>query len=224
MDSSLGRMQEGAADTRSDRCCVIEQPFRGDVHTARGWNSPMPPGDAFTQFRFADEKEWGSENLSSNQDSSLYLDSQCLVRTLQELPLHLRLNVEADLVQEELPQELPQSTLKTITNLPQNPSIQKSAPSTAISTQEADHLPKGKPTQEVPVSGLDKELDFLLSLETPVKDTMAESPVHITEHDEQVACDIPATASVTEVPLPAEEKQTTVTSEDLEDWLDSMIA
>uniref|UniRef100_A0A8C3VBH9 Apoptosis and caspase activation inhibitor n=1 Tax=Catharus ustulatus TaxID=91951 RepID=A0A8C3VBH9_CATUS len=56
-------------------------------------------GDSFTQFRFADEKEWDKESICHKQFSALSVDCQSLVQALQELPLHLRLNVAAELVQ-----------------------------------------------------------------------------------------------------------------------------
>ncbi|XP_060616074.2 cell death regulator Aven isoform X1 [Anolis sagrei] len=70
-------------------------------------------GDSFTQFRFAEEKEWIVENLCQKQLSGLYVDCQSLVRALEELPLHLKLNVAAELVQEATPVVLPQIKLKS---------------------------------------------------------------------------------------------------------------
>uniref|UniRef100_A0A8C9BUA7 Apoptosis and caspase activation inhibitor n=2 Tax=Phocoena sinus TaxID=42100 RepID=A0A8C9BUA7_PHOSS len=65
-------------------------------------------GDSFSQFRFAEEKEWDSEASCPKQNSAFYVDCESLVRALQELPLSLRLNVAAELVQTALPLELPQ--------------------------------------------------------------------------------------------------------------------
>ncbi|PNI20004.1 AVEN isoform 2, partial [Pan troglodytes] len=58
--------------------------------------------DSFSQFRFAEEKEWDSEASCPKQNSAFYVDSELLVRALQELPLSLRLNVAAELVQMHL--------------------------------------------------------------------------------------------------------------------------
>ncbi|XP_072285159.1 cell death regulator Aven [Pyxicephalus adspersus] len=182
-------------------------------------------GDSFTQFRFADEKEWSSEKGSSAMDSSVYLDCQGLIRALQELPLHLRLNVEADLVQEELPQELPQMTLKSGSTMTQAGIVQKSSPATVAVTQDADPLTKPNVTQNPALPGLDDDLDFLLSLEAPVRENMTESPVQVQEQDQPLRLEEPATAALTDdVCLAVEEKPKAVTPEDLEDWLDSMIA
>nr|XP_003475460.1 cell death regulator Aven [Cavia porcellus] len=65
-------------------------------------------GDSFSQFRFAEEKEWDGEVSCSKQNSALYVDSMSLVQALQELPLSLRLNVAAELIQSVVPLELPQ--------------------------------------------------------------------------------------------------------------------
>ncbi|XP_018409706.1 PREDICTED: cell death regulator Aven [Nanorana parkeri] len=182
-------------------------------------------GDSFTQFRFADEKEWGAESGSSTKDSLVYLDSQGLISALQELPLHLRLNVEADLVQEELPQELPQMTLKSGSNMAQAYIVQKSSPTIGAATQESDPLSKDKSSNNPSLPGLDEELDFLLKLEAPVREGMVEFPDQVQEHDQQLSLEEPTTPTLTDdVCLAAEEKHQAVTPEDLEDWLDSMIA
>lgn len=65
-------------------------------------------GDSFSQFRFAEEKEWYSEASYPKQNSAFYVDCESLVQALQELPLSLRLNVAAELVQSALPLEVPQ--------------------------------------------------------------------------------------------------------------------
>ncbi|XP_072664764.1 cell death regulator Aven [Canis lupus baileyi] len=56
-------------------------------------------GDSFSQFRFVEEKEWDGEVSGPKQNSAFYVDCESLVRALQELPLSLRLNVAAELVQ-----------------------------------------------------------------------------------------------------------------------------
>ncbi|XP_066130284.1 cell death regulator Aven [Saccopteryx bilineata] len=65
-------------------------------------------GDSFSQFRFAEEKEWDTDASCPKQNSAFYVDCESLVQALQELPLSLRLNVAAELVQTALPLELPQ--------------------------------------------------------------------------------------------------------------------
>ncbi|XP_063804091.1 cell death regulator Aven isoform X2 [Pseudophryne corroboree] len=175
-------------------------------------------GDAFTQFRFADEREWAAEKLSTTQDSSVYLDSQSLVKALQELPLHLRLNIEADLVQEELPQELPPFMLKGNPNMAPTFTAQIITGSTVASDQAAASLPEPQTPQNPSLPALDEELDFLLSLDAPIREERAASPGVTKQHDEQVTCEEHDHAG-----SDALEAHKAVTSEDLEDWLDSMI-
>ncbi|KAL7871672.1 hypothetical protein SRHO_G00066550 [Serrasalmus rhombeus] len=64
-------------------------------------------GDSFTQFRFSEEKDWEMDSLAVNQVPVLSVDLEALAQSLQELPLHKRLNIEADLVQVTTPVELP---------------------------------------------------------------------------------------------------------------------
>ncbi|XP_078419370.1 cell death regulator Aven [Cetorhinus maximus] len=148
-------------------------------------------GDSFAQFRFAEEKEWEAEAPSSKQISPLFVDCQSLAQTLQELPLYLRLNVEAELVQITSPAELPQVTLKSVHDGPSKFSqfrAQATGPSGAVHTIPGSSVPQdpGKhtfnltltPVTQAPKGGppapqqtpdkLDEELDFLLQLETPV--------------------------------------------------------
>ncbi|XP_071971577.1 cell death regulator Aven isoform X2 [Engystomops pustulosus] len=181
-------------------------------------------GDSFAQFRFADEKDWAAENLSSKQDSSVFLDAQSLVRSLHTLPLHLRLNVEADLVQEELPQELPPSIAKGISNMPTF-TAQKESDSTVAPVQEEASKAEGKTSPDLSLVSHEEELDFLLSLEAPVTERPATYPDGTGEQDQQLPSKEPATSPMKAESCEAtEEKPKAITSEDLEDWLDSMIS
>lgn len=180
-------------------------------------------GDSFSQFRFADEKDWAAENLSSKQDSSVYLDSQSLVKALQNLPLHLRLNVEADLVQEELPQELPPLIAKGISNMPTFTG-QKGSGASVASKQDAASQPEAKTSLDPALSAHDEELDFLLRLEAPIAEKAAINPDGIREPDLEPPGEEHATSTLKAEPCVAtEEKPKGITPEDLEDWLDSMI-
>ncbi|XP_073495105.1 cell death regulator Aven [Phyllobates terribilis] len=181
-------------------------------------------GDSFTQFRFADEKGWTAENLGSTQDSCLYLDSQSLVNALHNLPLHLRLNVEADLVQEELPQELPPLLGKGISNVPVLTGQEGSGASVA-SENDVALQPETKASPDPSLPAHDEELDFLLSLKSPVTEKAATCPDGISEPDQQRSCEEQATSPMKDEPcVSAEENPKAITSEDLEDWLDSMIS
>ncbi|KAJ7417045.1 Cell death regulator Aven [Willisornis vidua] len=148
-------------------------------------------GDSFTQFRFADEKEWDKESICHKQFSALSIDCQSLVQALQELPLHLRLNVSADLVQASTPVELPQMKSKffedgkrreqlfqqspaqsktMLVSYPVDNSVAASEPGSkncsGANAREPFQRVHSLPKQET--DHLDEELDLLLNLEAPV--------------------------------------------------------
>ncbi|NXW10386.1 AVEN regulator, partial [Fregetta grallaria] len=148
-------------------------------------------GDSFTQFRFADEKEWGRESICHKQLSAFSVDCQSLVQALQELPLHLRLNVAAELVQASTPVELPQMKSKIIEDskrrellfrqsLAQSETVLVShsvgdsvAPSEPGSkngprASAAEPLQRARPLSKQETDHLDEELDLLLNLDAPV--------------------------------------------------------
>ncbi|KFP66766.1 Cell death regulator Aven, partial [Cariama cristata] len=148
-------------------------------------------GDSFTQFRFADEKEWDRESVCHKQLSALSVDCQSLVQALQELPLHLRLNVAAELVQASTPVELPQMKSKIIedskrrelqfrqpvaqseTALVSHPvgdSIALSEPGSKRGPRAsaAEPFQRALPLSKEETDHLDEELDLLLNLDTPI--------------------------------------------------------
>ncbi|NXJ50509.1 AVEN regulator, partial [Spizaetus tyrannus] len=148
-------------------------------------------GDSFTQFRFADEKEWDRESICHKQLSALSVDCQSLVQALQELPLHLRLNVAAELVQASIPVELPQMKSKIIEDskrrellfrqsLAQSETVLVSHPvgdSLAPSEPRSKNGPRASAAEpfqrahllsEQETDHLDEELDLLLNLDTPI--------------------------------------------------------
>ncbi|XP_020141527.2 cell death regulator Aven [Microcebus murinus] len=204
-------------------------------------------GDSFSQFRFAEEKEWDGEASCPKQNSALYVDSESLVRALQELPLSLRLNVAAELVQATVPLELPQVKPKRSDDgkrlgmqLKGPFSELKSAAPGCPESQGKDGLGPARASQKPasPVQAaadhLEEELDLLLNLDVPVKeednilpDQTSQDPK--SEKDEDVAQEekVPAKPSVTEEKNVEPEQPSTsrnVTEEELEDWLDSMIS
>ncbi|KFP30327.1 Cell death regulator Aven, partial [Colius striatus] len=147
-------------------------------------------GDSFTQFRFADEKEWGRESICHNQLSALSVDCQSLVQALQELPLHLRLNVDAELVQASTPVELPRMKTKItegnkrrellfrqslapsemgLVTHPVGDSVVPSEPG----SKNGPMASAGEPFQRTSLlskqetDNLDEELDLLLNLDAP---------------------------------------------------------
>ncbi|XP_078089430.1 cell death regulator Aven [Mustelus asterias] len=210
-------------------------------------------GDSFAQFRFAEEKEWEIEAPSSKQISPLFVDCQSLAHSLQELPLYLRLNVEAELVQITPPAELPQMTLKSMHDGPSKFSqFRAQDPSVAVHTIPISSVPEdaGKhtfnlslmpvtqaarsapPTLQQAPDKLDEELDFLLQLETPVG--KSNEAFSTGAQDAEALCN-PETANTSadstaaEVtdkinPQLAETTKKLDPEEELEDWLDSMIS
>ncbi|XP_019898305.2 cell death regulator Aven isoform X1 [Esox lucius] len=79
-----------------------KQETNSDMPTQRGTDYYVlleSAGDSFTQFRFSEEKEWEMDPLAANQMSAVLVDLPALAESLQELPLHRRLNLEAELIQ-----------------------------------------------------------------------------------------------------------------------------
>nr|XP_004055955.4 cell death regulator Aven [Gorilla gorilla gorilla] len=150
-------------------------------------------GDSFSQFRFAEEKEWDSAASCPKQNSAFYVDSELLVRALQELPLSLRLNVAAELVQATVPLELPQVKPKRTDDGkglgmqlkgPLGPGGRgpifelKSVAAGCPVLLSKDNPSPGpsrdsqKPTSPLQSAGdhLEEELDLLLNLDAPIKE------------------------------------------------------
>ncbi|OXB65701.1 hypothetical protein ASZ78_015452, partial [Callipepla squamata] len=207
--------------------------------------------DSFTQFRFAEEKDWDTENVYCKQLSALSVDCQSLAQALQELPLHLRLNVAAELVQASTPAELPQMKSKVVedckrreqfrqslsqretTSQPAGDSIASSESGTkrgpVTSAPEPLHRAQLLPKQES--DHLDEELDRLLNLDAPMDSVSGALPYNIpTEKDLKMESkeNDPPTADVPEEKSTAAQQEQSasrsVTEEELEDWLDSMIS
>uniref|UniRef100_A0AAZ3NQL7 Apoptosis, caspase activation inhibitor n=1 Tax=Oncorhynchus tshawytscha TaxID=74940 RepID=A0AAZ3NQL7_ONCTS len=91
LESNWDRYKESEKEEPSD-----------DTPTQRGTDYHVlleSAGDSFTQFRFSEEKEWDIDSLAANQFSAVFVDLPALAQSLQELPLHQRLNLEAELVQ-----------------------------------------------------------------------------------------------------------------------------
>ncbi|KFQ62091.1 Cell death regulator Aven, partial [Pelecanus crispus] len=147
-------------------------------------------GDSFAQFRFADEKEWDKESICHKQLSALSVDCQSLVQALQELPLHLRLNVAAELVQASTPVELPQMKSKiedgkrrellfrqslaqsetVLVSHPVGDSVAPSEPGrkNGPRASAAEPFQRAHPLSKQETDHLDEELDLLLNLDAPV--------------------------------------------------------
>ncbi|ELK05576.1 Cell death regulator Aven [Pteropus alecto] len=149
-------------------------------------------GDSFSQFRFAEEKEWDGEASCPKQNSAFYVNCESLVQALQELPLSLRLNVAAELVQTALPLELPQvkpkrndegkglgMQLKGALGLGGKGSVSELKSAAAgcplylgkDSPRPGPSTGSQKPTAPLQSAAdhLEEELDLLLNLDAPVK-------------------------------------------------------
>ncbi|KFW04117.1 Cell death regulator Aven, partial [Eurypyga helias] len=148
-------------------------------------------GDSCTQFRFADEKEWDRESICHKQLSALSVDCQSLAQALQELPLHLRLNVAAELVQASAPVELPQLKSKlaqdskrrellfrqplaqsgtVLVSHPVGDSVAPPEPGSKNGPRAgaAEPFQRDHPLSKQETDHLDEELDLLLNLDAPI--------------------------------------------------------
>ncbi|XP_035533977.1 cell death regulator Aven [Morone saxatilis] len=208
-------------------------------------------GDSFTQFRFSEEKDWEMDSFTASQMSAVFVDLPALAQSLQQVPLHLRLNLEAELVQVSTPVELPSMTLAPKQEISKTATL--TPPPAALkdlnTNQKVPAAPKpalvpdsqvSSSAAEPPVDDDDEELDQLLSLQKPVLGVSGSQCDSVA--DEESAVPEKACEEVKEVVLEVigekmeevKDKDVTprkcasvrkeVTEEDLEDWLDSMIS
>ncbi|NXK08528.1 AVEN regulator, partial [Herpetotheres cachinnans] len=190
--------------------------------------------------------------------SALSVDCQSLAQALQELPLHLRLNVAAELVQASTPVELPQMRSKIIEDskrrellfqqsLAQSERVLVSHPiggSVAPSEPGSKNGPRASaaepfqrayPLSKQVTDHLDEELDLLLNLDAPIdtENRPASGTLSYnipTEKDLKMDCkendplklDMPEEKSTASQQIQSTSK--TITEEELEEWLDSMIS
>ncbi|XP_054871851.1 cell death regulator Aven [Amphiprion ocellaris] len=206
-------------------------------------------GDSFTQFRFSEEKDWEMDPFAASQMSVVFVDLPALTQTLQQVPLHQRLNLEAELLQVATPVELPAMTLahkqempKTSTFTPPSAafkslSTDQKVPTAANPALASDSQVSSAVAQPLVDDDGDEELDRLLSLQKSVSGVAGKQSV--SGADEET--DIPE-QECEEVKEVIEEKveeevkdkdirpsksvsvKQEMTEEDLEDWLDSMIS
>lgn len=201
-------------------------------------------GDSFTQFRFSDEKDWEMDSLAKNQIPALFIDLPALTQSLQELPLHTRLNLEAELVQVTTPVELPSVTVPRRTDstltagLKASPAGREPGLDVSCSMKPVSvTTPTISVTTAVPpaTDDADQELDLLLNLQKPITEmTSAESlastddvpntPVQGSEEEERKDQIADMKETKPEEESEAKPTQQEVTEDDLEDWLDSMIS
>ncbi|NXU72351.1 AVEN regulator, partial [Oreotrochilus melanogaster] len=172
-------------------------------------------GNSFTQFRFADEREWERESVCNKQFPAFPVDCQSLAQALQELPLHLRLNVAAELVQASTPADVPQMKSKIIEDGKKRELLlrQSPAPSGTVSVSQhvgdsvapsepgwknasrgssAEQLQRARAVPQQETDHLDEELDLLLNLDAPVNTEnkpVLDSLSHSTETDKDLKMD-----------------------------------
>lgn len=218
-----------------------------DVPSQRGTDYHVlltSAGDSFTQFRFSDEKDWEMDSLAKNQIPALFIDLPALTQSLQELPLHTRLNLEAELVQVTTPVELPSvtvphrtdSTLTAGLKAPQAGRESGLGVSCSVKPDSGTTPSLGVSTSVPPATDdADQELDLLLNLQKPITEiTSAEShaktddvlntPIQGSEEKERKDQIADMKETKPEVESEAKPTRQEVTEDDLEDWLDSMIS
>lgn len=241
LESNWDRYEESEKETQNDDEMPVQR--GADFHVLL-----ESAGDSFTQFRFSEEKEWEMDSLAASQFSGVFVDLPALAQCLQELPLHQRLNLEAELVQISTPVELPVMTAvpkqtlgSTGTLRPPNLAPKGSGSSLGLSSASppvSGAAPLGSSSTATPlVEDMDEELDQLLCLQSPVSEPAGTSPGRAQEEkekeeeeEEEMVRDKPTLER--EEPVPeevsappkAEPVKQDMTEEDLEDWLDSMIS
>ncbi|CAN9507922.1 unnamed protein product [Ophioblennius macclurei] len=196
-------------------------------------------GDSFTQFRFSEEKDWDTNPFTTSQMSAVFLDLPALAQTLEQLPLHQRLNLEAEL-EVSTPAELPAMPFAPKADVPKMSRF--TPPVTALKNLSTDQkVPEGWSPGSQASSGAaaqededaDEELEQLLTLQKPLADAAHEQTV---SGKDQVDAAPETTPCVEAKEVRQEEKteelkdkdnmpvKQEMTEEDLEDWLDSMIS
>ncbi|XP_056284484.1 LOW QUALITY PROTEIN: cell death regulator Aven [Pseudoliparis swirei] len=178
-----------------------------DMPTQRGTDYHVlleSAGDSFTQFRFSEEKDWETDSSPACQMSAVFVDLPALAQSLQQVPLHQRLNLEAELLQVSTPLELPALTLALKQAKPKAAAL--TPPSAALKTIIADQevpvatnpassadSPGSSVAAEPPVEDGgggddddgdgDEELDQLLSLQKPVWDVSGSQSLRVADEE-----------------------------------------
>ncbi|XP_051816889.1 cell death regulator Aven [Acanthochromis polyacanthus] len=229
---------EGSEKQESDEDVPVQ---RGtDYHVLLG-----SAGDSFTQFRFSEERDWEMDPFAASQMSAVFVDLPTLAQTLQQVPLHQRLNLEAELLQVAAPVELPamtlarkQEMLKTSTFTPPSASFKslstnQKVPMAANPALASDLQVSSAVAQPLVDDAGDEELDRLLSLQSVAGKQLVSGADEETDIPEQ-ECEEVKEVIKEKVEVEVKDKDVTpsksasikqeMTEEDLEDWLDSMIS
>uniref|UniRef100_A0A3B3SUL0 Acyl-coenzyme A thioesterase 1-like n=1 Tax=Paramormyrops kingsleyae TaxID=1676925 RepID=A0A3B3SUL0_9TELE len=199
LESNWSRYEAAEESERSE-----EQPTQrgADYHALLA-----SAGDSYTQFQFAEEKDWELDSLANNQMSILFMDVQAVAQSLQLLPLCHKLNLEPELVQVTMPSELPIMPLKVRQEARMTEQLKTAgtahrgfarglaSPTVAVpGSHKIQGLPPNgtsAPASEPEVA--DEELDFLLSLQHPATN------MKNSEADSKQTADVPGTYSVMQI-------------------------
>ncbi|KAM9012831.1 cell death regulator Aven isoform 2-T2 [Ara ararauna] len=182
-------------------------------------------GDFLSQFRFADEKEWDRESMCHKQAS-----------TPEELP-----QMKSKIIKDGKKRELlfRQAPAQSETVLVSHATSNSDAPSEPGSKNgprtTGEPFQRGHPLSKQETDHLDEELDLLLNLDAPTDKenrpvSEALSYNILTEKDLKMVCkeNDPLKLDMPEDKSTASQQQQitskTVTEEELEEWLDSMIS
>nr|XP_020459539.1 cell death regulator Aven [Monopterus albus]XP_020459540.1 cell death regulator Aven [Monopterus albus] len=249
-DNGMAVYSRRKLETNWDRYEESErQEPEDDTPTQRGTDYHVlleSAGDSFTQFRFSEEKGWEMDSFTANQMSAVFVDLPALAQSLQQVPLHQRLNLEAELLQVLTPVELPTMTLAPKQEMPKTSTfISPSTTSKSFGTTQKVPVPPNpvsgsvsqasSNTADLPADDGDEELDQLLSLQKPDSSVLHDQSVGVTDENAipEKACD-EMKAVVQDQMETVKDKDVAhpnspsvrqeITEEDLEDWLDSMIS
>ncbi|TSK57993.1 Cell death regulator Aven [Bagarius yarrelli] len=218
LESNWARYEESEKEEASD-----------DVPVQRGTDYHVlltSAGDSFTQFRFSEEKDWEVDSLGTTQVPALFVDLEVLARSLLQLPLHQRLDVEPSLVQESTPVELP--SVSVLNKVP--PALGGFKPPDPAPPGNRSSLHGPRPVQPLsdpticsntstalisPVDDAEKDLDDLLGLQKPVKSLfLTESKT--SDSVEEVSANLRKAASpVQEIKEQVDEVEQTETGEEI---------
>ncbi|KAK1796033.1 hypothetical protein P4O66_009133 [Electrophorus voltai] len=234
-------------------CCLHLTPAPA-LRLSQPHNQLELAGDSFTQFRFAEEKDWEVESLAASQVPAIVVDLEVLAQSLQELSMHKRLILEADIVQESTPVELPSVGLLNKVEPSATGGFKPPAPSDIYrepglggprpvkTISDPGMSSQASTAVGVPVDDADEELDLLLGLHKPVAElslaelktsgAVEEVPVSPEKAEkmedlvevDQLMAEEEPKQKAEELKHEADSGKQEMTEEDLEDWLDSMIS
>ncbi|ETE72236.1 Cell death regulator Aven, partial [Ophiophagus hannah] len=187
------------------------------------------------------------------QLSGLYVDCQSLVQALEELPLHLKLNVAAEVVQDATPVTLPQIKLqshdvakksgdllqqqKRIGShcYPKEDSVSLTLSNKDESGISSEAFQRNPSSLHQVIDHLDEDLDLLLKLDVPINpennialeveaDGLPSGDDLTKTFEETDHLEPDRTEEICSTSQPLEAASKNITEEELEDWLDTMIS